>query len=104
LSQSEAKKYQVLNGQMRDYINKLDEQNFQQYEHINGVVLSELSGIKYEDLHEWLFKYAAIYCDAEVLRSEIVKFYEQQKMSAICMYALAQKLLECLKKHFKPGV
>jgi len=97
----EARKYNRLNQNLRQYIENL---NLAKFKNINGLALTELSSITYEELDEWITKYAAVYCDAEALRYEIDQHYKQQKMNAICMYLLATKLRECLKMHLKPGV
>lgn len=97
----EARRYTRLNQNIRKYVENL---NIEKFENISGIALTELRSITYEELDEWITKYAAVYCDAEALRYEIDQHYKQQKMNAICMCLLATKLRECLKMHLKPVV
>jgi hypothetical protein len=101
MNRSRTKEYQALNQRMRDFINNF---NLQQYDNVNGIVLTELCSITYEKLNEWIVKYAAVYCDEEALRYEIDQYYKRQKMNSICMCLLAKELRELCRKTLKPGV
>ena len=101
MGRSEAKKYERLNKDIRDYIENL---NLEKYANINGLVLTELCRITYDELDEWITKWAAVYCDAELLRYKIDQYYKRQGMNAICMCLLAQELKELCRQTLKPGV
>lgn len=95
MSWPQAFRYSQVNKRSRDFVEHLNLQKFQQ---INGLALSELKCIPYEELDAWIMKYAEKYCDPEALRYEIDQFYKQQKQTAICMYQLATRLSELCRK------
>jgi len=101
MKRSDTKKYDRLNKDIRDYIENLD---LKKFANINGLVLTELCRITYEELDEWITKWAAVYCDEDALRFEIDQYYKRQGMNAICMCLLAKELRELCRKTLKPGV
>ena len=101
MKRSDGKKYEKLNIDIRGYLDTLD---LKKYANINGLVLTELCRITYEELDDWITNWAAVYCDAELLRYKIDQYYKRQGANAICMCLLAQELRELCRQTLKPGV
>ena len=89
ISYCPARKYKKRNEKARDFLKKLD---LHQYKKLNSLVFTELAAIEAEDLDEWVDKYAANFCDAEKLRYEIGQYYKMQRITALCMVLLAERL------------
>ena len=70
----------------------VEEFKVEDYKNLTARSLTELQPVKYNDVDNWITKYAPKYCHTEQLRAKVRIFFDEQGINAISMVNLVEKL------------
>jgi len=90
-----ARNYKKRNEKARKFLSQID---FNKYPKLHILKFTELAAIKYEELDEWVDKYAARFYEADQLLYQIEQFYKMRGITSLCMVVLVERLRELCRK------